>query len=226
MRLRQPVTVVALVALGLHALLLVLQLRERSLPEGWELGSLASAIIDPLLLVLLTAAVVTCWLGAPTRAARGLTLAASVVTALLSAAVLGLAVAAVVAMPWPSEFGGPALEVDFYRWLLPPLTVAAISLAVQIALLGRPAAQSAPDPETAPIRSELGSEPEGEPAPDPELQPTWTTDQAVGTVWRRAGEASPQTAATDWDAAGETGGWWSSGPDREPAQEPGTRTES
>lgn len=221
MRLRQPAVVVVLVALVLHAVLLVVQVGETSLPEGYELGYLASAVIEPLLLLLLTAVLVTCWLGEPMRGARSLTLAALVVTALLSVAVLGLGVAALIAAPWP--LGD---ETDFYRWVLPTLVVAGLSLAVQVALLRSPAARSGPTSEIAPIPAELWSEPEGEPAQDPELQPTWQTDQAVGTVWRRAGDASPQTAATDWDASGQSGGWWSPEPDREPLPEPPGRTES
>jgi hypothetical protein len=220
MRLRQPATVVVLVALVLQALLLLVSAREASLPAGDALGYLAAVAIDPVLLLLLTALLVTCRLGEPTRAARGLTLAALVLTALLFAAAVGLAVAAMVAMPWPDGD-----ETEFYRWLLPSLTVAVLSLAVQVALLRRPVARSATTPEIEPIRSEVRSESESEPEPDPELQPTWTEDQAVGTVWRRAGDASPQTAATDWDASGETGGWWGPAREREPGPDQRGRTE-
>lgn len=223
MRLRQPAALVALVALVLHAVLVMVSVRETSLlPEGYELGYLSSAVIQPVLLLLLTTVVLTCWLGVPTRGARSLTVAALIVTALLSGVVVGLGVAGVIAMPWAVDTD----PLDFYRWLLPALTVAGLSLAVQIALLRRPVTRSAAALQTGPIPAELGSEPESEPAPDPELQPTWQTDQAVGTVWRRAGEASPQTAATDWDASGETGGWWSTEPDRGPLPEPRSRDES
>ena len=224
MRLRQPAGVVALVALVLSAVFALASAVESPLGQGPDLGFLAPTIIEPVLLLLLTALLVSCWLGEPTRAARALTVAALIVTALLSGVTVGLGIAGVVAMPWSDEFGGTAVQYDFYRWLLPSLTVAGLSLAVQIALLRRPVA--GPGPEIGPIRSEPWPEPEGEPVPDPELQPTWTTDQAVGTVWRRAGDASPSTAATDWDAPGDAGGWWSTRPDHRPMPEPRGRNES
>lgn len=220
MRLRQPAAIVALVAVAIVAVLRVASALGLSLADGPGLAYAAMTIIEPVLLLLLIALLVSCWLGEPVPAARALTVAALGLTAVLTAVVIGLSVASVIAMPWPR--GGS--ELGIYTWLVAPLTVAGIGLAVQVALLRRPAV---PARQSGPIRSELGAEPESEPAtPDPELQPTWAPDEAVGTVWRRAGEASPQTAATDWDAAGEAGGWWGAGPDQESAPESRSRTES
>lgn len=223
MRLRQPMAVVALVGLALHlalhlVLLLGLAAAARGDGERWA-GDLAFTLVDPVLLLLVAALVLACWVAVPAPRARGLTVAALVLVALTLVAFVAAGVAAVIVG-----------ETVFLAILLPQsvasLVTGIVALGTVIALLRRPAALPAPALRTGPIPVELGSEQEGEPVPDPELQPTWSSDQAVGTVWRRAGDASPQTAATDWDESGEAGGWWSTERDRVPLPEPPGRTES
>ena len=219
MRLRQPMAVVALVGLALHLVLLLGLAVTGPGGSARSAADLAFTLADPVLLLLVTALVVACWVLVPTAQARGLTIAALVLIAVTLVAFVAAGVAAVIA------------EETLAVAILLPRSVASVvtgivALGATIALLRRPAAGSTSLLHPEPIHAELGSEPEGEPAPDPELQPTWSTDQAVGTVWRRAGDASPQTAATDWDAPGPSGGWGSSEPERDPHPEPRSRTES
>jgi MFS family permease len=212
MRLREPAAVIALVGLTLHTVLVVLSGWDSTAPLGPILGHLASAIAEPVLLVLLSVLLVACWLTEPTRHARGLTVAGLALTALLLAAVLALAVAAlVVAGPEMWERGA------IYRWLVPPVTVAVIGLLAQVALLRRPTPAPTTVPELEP------AEPQPEPV-DPQQQPTWTPDAAVGTVWRRAGDAASQVPATSWDAPGEGGAGWGTISPADPPTEPTRRS--
>ena len=200
MRLRGPATVVVLVALGIHLVVVLVSAASSEADPGLVARDLAYALVDPVLLLLLTALVVACWVAPSAAHARGLTVAALALTVvtLLGVAVFG-ALAAVRAPPgvWSAYL---------FRALSPPV-VGVITLGALIALLRRPVAAPAPLPELEP------AEPEPEPV-DPQQQPTWTSDAAVGAVWRRAGDAGSERPATSWDAPAAGGGWW--GPDSDP----------
>ncbi len=211
MRLREPAAVVALVGVALHVVLSVLSAADSPVPVGPTLGDLAYRIADPVLLVLLTALLVACWLPEPTPHARGLTVTGLLLTASLLAAILVLAVVALTAASWPEGRERTAI----YSALVTPATVTTICLAAQIALVRRPAQQPATPPA-----AEL---PAAEPEPDPEQQPTWTPDAAVGTVWRRAGDAASQRPSTSWDSPGQTEGGWGPRSSPDPPPEPTRR---
>ena len=196
MRLRGPATVVVLVALGLHLVVVLLSAGLGSAHLGLLAPDLAYALADPVLLLLLTALVIACWV-APTAAhARGLTVAALALTlvTLVGVAVFGV----LTAVRAPPDVWSTYL----FRAVSPPV-VGVIAVGALIALLRRPPAAPAPVLELEP------AEPEPQPI-DPEQQPTWTSDAAVGTVWRRAGDAGSERPATSWDAPAAGVGW---GPD-------------
>ena len=203
-RLREPLVVVALVALVIYAsLLLTVAGPAPDMPLGVTLAELAYSLVEPVLLALLTGLLVVCWVAEPSPHARGLTMTGLVLTAALLAGAVGLSVAATLLGVY--DWWSPT----FVALAVPPISVAVISLAVQVALVRRPLPVPAPMPELAP------AEPEPEPEPvDPQQQPGWTPDAAVGTVWRRAGDAASQTPSTSWDGPGQTEGW--GGPDSRP----------
>ena len=195
MRFREPAAVVVLVALGLElALILVIAMSSGAPIEVTGLP-LAYYLADPALLVLLTALVAACWVVDPTRHARGVTLAALVLTAGTLAAAGAFAVAGLVMVP------AEGVLVPLLVRVVPPLAAGVVALGTSIVLLRRPRPAPAPVPELAP------AEPEPEPV-DPQQQPTWTPDAAVGAVWRRAGDAASQTPSTSWDSPGPSGGGW------------------
>jgi hypothetical protein len=207
--------VIALVGLVLHLGLGVLWAVRYPGPPGTALPTLATQIIPPVLLVLLTALLLACWLAEPTPHARGLTVTGLVLTVALLVGAVGSAIAAVPTVP-RSDDGG----IAFVAWLVAPVTVAVVSLAVQGGLLRRRVSE----PAAAPPELESA---EAEPQPelvDPQQQPTWTSDAAVGTVWRRAGDAGSQRPATSWDAPDQSGGWWGSEQDPDPQVEPTRRS--
>jgi hypothetical protein len=202
-RLREPAVVIALVGLVVHLASSLLWVLRSPAPLGSALATFASLIVPPALLVLVTALLLACRLTEPTRHVRGLTLAGLVLTGTLLIGGIASAVASVSTAP--EAEGG---DLTFLPWLVAPVTVAVVSLVTQVALLRRPVSGTAAAPPL-----ELDSaQPEPEPA-DPQNEPTWTSDAAVGTVWRRAGDAASQRPATSWDAPGQSGSGWESGPD-------------
>ena len=201
--LREPATVVALVGLALHfALTLVYFLLA---PESFDLllVDLALGLVNPVLVALLAVLAATCWMDEATPRARGLTLLGLVVTAGLLIAALGMLVAALVRAPAEARTG----MLSVFLGVVPWLTTAVIALGVFVALLRRPSVAMTP------TAVEPVGEPAAVPAPpaaDPQLQPGWSPDAAVGTVWRRAGDAAAGAPATSWDASGQTADWWGS----------------
>lgn len=197
-RLREPAAILVLAGAALHLLVvLVFALGQRE-PLYATIDTLGFVLLEPFLLVLLTLSALGCWVGTPTPHARGLTVAGLVVTGLIVLLAVGFAVAGTV-LPRPGI--SPLLLL---AQTVPKLVAAVLALGTQIALL-RPqpmaAGVSFPTPELAP------------PQPvEPERQPTWTPEAAVGTVWRRAGDAGANPPATSWDApAAEDGGWGARG---------------
>jgi hypothetical protein len=73
-------------------------------------------------------------------------------------------------------------------------------------------------PPSEPEPAELEPEPV-----DLDQQPGWTADEAVGTVWRRAGDAASERPATSWDAPTTDGGWGEPLPRGDAAEEPPRR---
>jgi hypothetical protein len=204
MRLRGPATVVVLVALGLHLVVVLVSAASSPADPGLVAPNLTYALVDPVLLLLLTALVIACWVAPTAPHARGLTVAALALTlvTLVGVAVFGV----LTAVRAPPDVWSTYL----FRAVSPPV-VGVVALGALIALLRRPAAAPAPVPQLEP------AEPEPEPI-DPEQQPTWTSDAAVGTVWRRAGDAGSERPATSWDAPA-AGVGWGSDPDADgPAQ--------
>ena len=208
-RLREPAAVIALVGLAVHLTLSVLWAARAPAPLGSALATLATLIVPPVLLVLLTALLLACWLAEPTPHARGLTVTGLVLTVALLIGAVALAVASVTTTP-----GADGSPLAFLPWLVAPVTVAVISLATQVALLRRPVADLASAPP-----AELESAQPDPDSVDPQHQPTWTSDAAIGTVWRRAGDAGSERPATSWDAPGQGGGWWEAEPDPDPPAE-------
>jgi hypothetical protein len=212
-RLREPLAVIALVGLVVHLALSVLWVVRYPAPLGPALGSLATTIIPPVLVVLLTALLLFCWVAEPTPRARGLTVAGLVLTGAL---VVGAVVAAVASLT--TAPGGEGGALALLPWLVAPVTVAVVALAAQVALLRRPASGPTPAPP-----AELESAPPDPELVDPQQQPTWTSDAAVGTVWRRAGDAASQRPETSWDAPDQSGGWGGPEQDPDPQVEPTRR---
>lgn len=207
MRLREPAAVIALVGLGLHLVLSLFWAAGSPGPLGSTLASLANMIAEPVLLVLLTAFVVACWLDERSPHARGLTVIALVLTAALLVGVVAMTIASF------ASARTDGWKPSFLPWIAAPITVAAVSLLVQGALLRRPL------PVLAPV-SEPVADPEAV-AADPQLEPGWTPEAAVGTVWRRAGDAGTEGPATSWEAPGQAHPWWGPAPNQElPAAPP------
>jgi hypothetical protein len=190
LRLREPAAVVVVFGLGLHLALTVV---------GSTLSQAPGGLADPALLILLTALVIACWVAAPTRHARGVTVAGLVLAILAvgSAVVFGVA-----ALQYLPDAAAPLLAVS--ASVLPSLVAGIIAAGAMITLLRTPRSAPAAQPALPP------AEPAPEPV-DPQQQPTWTSDAAVGTVWRRAGDAGSAQPATNWDAPAAGAGWW--GPD-------------
>jgi hypothetical protein len=206
-RLREPAAVVALVALGLDLVTLLLPGSVGTSDPGLVAANLAFALADPVLLLLLTALVVACWAGEPTPHARGLTIAGLVLTSVILAGVAASGIVALVLAPAP-------IWSAFMLQAVPPLAVAVVALGTSIALLRRPLPAPAPLPELEPA----------EPEPEDRLQqPGWMPDEAVGTVWRRAGDAASERPATSWDAPVAGGGWGEPTPSADAPAEPTRR---
>jgi hypothetical protein len=193
LRLRGPATVVVLVALGLHLVVVLVSAASSPGDPGLVASNLAYALVDPVLLLLLTALVIACCVAPPAAHARGLTVAALALVLVTLVGVVVFGVLTAVRAP-------PGIWSAYLSRAVSPAVVAVIALGALIALLRRPASAPAPLPEREP------AEPEPEPV-DPEQQPTWTSDAAVGTVWRRAGDAGSERPSTSWDAPTASGGW-------------------
>lgn len=214
-RLREPAVVLALAGSALHLVLGVVWAVGSPDPLGSTLASPAILVAESTLLLLLTALLLACRLVDPTPHARGLTVAGLVVTGALLIGVAALVVASTALAPEADGW-----DPSFLPSMVAALTVASISLAIQIILLREPVSQ----PVLA-VPAELEpAEPEPEPV-DPQQQPEWTPDAAVGTVWRRAGDATSQRPATSWDASGVGGGWEEPDPGAETPTEPTRRAE-
>jgi hypothetical protein len=199
-QLREPAAMVALVGLVLHCALTLVYFLVAPAPFDPFLVDLALSLMSPGLVALLAILVATCWIDEATPRARGLTVLGLILTAGLVAAAAGLLVAGLVSAqvdPWAGLF-------RVFPWVVPWLTTAVIALGVFVALLRRPSVASA-----SAVTAEIAP-PEPVPAPpvDPQLQPGWSPDTAVGTVWRRAGDAAAGAPATSWDATGQSAGWW------------------
>ena len=114
---------------------------------------------------------------------------------------------------------GGAVLVPLLVRLAPPLIAGIVAVGSFLALLRRPLSNPASVPELE------SAEPEPEPV-DPQQQPGWTPDAAVGTVWRRAGDAASQTPSTSWDSPGQTGDGWGPLPaqTRRPSRHAGSKS--
>jgi len=209
-RWREPAAVIALVGLALHVVVLLLAAVTSPADLDLLAPELAYALVVPVLLLLLTALVVACWVAEPIPHARGLAIAALVLVAVTVVGAAAFAVAAVV-------LGPTYVWSVFTLRAVSPLVVTVVALGALVALVRRPLQATAPVPELE------SPEPEPEPV-DPQREPEWTPDAAVGTVWRRAGDATSQGPATSWDAPGASG-WSEPGPRAEIPTEPTRRTE-
>ena len=210
MRLREPAVVLVLVVLALQLVLILVLATVSGEPVEVTGLPLAYYLADPALLVLLTGLVLACWVVEPTPHARGVTLTALVLVVGTLAAATALAIAGLVMVP-----AGGALIPLLVR-ILPTLAAGVVGLGTSITLLRRVRSAAPPVPELGP------AEPEPEPV-DPQQQPTWTPDAAVGTVWRRAGDAASQTPSTSWDSSGQTEGGWGPITSSDPPPEPTRR---
>jgi hypothetical protein len=208
-QLREPATVVALVGLTLHLALTLAYFLLAPEFENLPLVDLALSVGSPVLVALLAVLVTTCWMAEATPRARGLTVLSLVLTAGLLVTAIGLLVAGLMQV---FDVGAGLFSV--FRGFVPWLATAVIALGVFVTLLRRPAALVTP---TVADAVEAAEEPQAIPAPpaDPQLQPGWSPDAAVGTVWRRAGDAAAGAPATSWDATGRTADWWGPTPTKE-----------
>jgi hypothetical protein len=196
---------VALIGLALHfALTLVYFLLA---PASFDLllVELALRLVNPVLVALLAVLVASCWKPEATSRARGLTVLSLLLTAGLFATALGLLLAGVLRAPADARAGMFAVFLGVVPWV----TTAVIAIGVFVALLRRPSVAATPALVEA-------AAPVSTPAVDPQLQPGWSPDAAVGTVWRRAGDAAAGAPATSWEAPGQTAGWWGAAPAIEP----------
>ena len=214
-QLREPAAVVTLVGLALHFALTLIYFLVAPASFNLFLVDLALSLVNPVLVALLAVLVASCWIPEATPRARGLSLLGLILTAGMLATALGMLVAGLVREPEGALSG----LVSVFGGVVPWLTTAVIALGVYLALLRRPsiAASPAATAEVAP--------PEPVPAApvDPQLQPGWSPEAAVGTVWRRAGDAAAGAPATSWDPPGTSGdppgqttGWWGPAPGKEP----------
>ena len=204
-QLREPAAVVVLVGLALHFALTLIYFLIAQASFSLLLVDLALSLVNPVLVALLAVLVASCWMAEPTPRVRGLTVVGLVLTAALLATATGLLVAAVVVYAPDSALPG-ALSV--FLGVVPWLTTGVIALGLFVALLRRPSV-AAPPAVTAGVER---PEPVAAPPVDPQLQPGWSPDAAVGTVWRRAGDAATGAPATSWDAPSQTAGWWGPAP--------------
>jgi hypothetical protein len=209
-RWREPATVVVLVALVVDLVMLLLSAAASTSDWGLMATNLAFALADPVLLLLLTAVVVACWVAEPSPRARGLTMAALVLTSVILVGVAVSGVAALVLAPVP-------IWSAFLLQAVPPLVAGVVALGTSIALLRRPSGAATPTLALETVA------PEEEPI-DPQQQPSWAPDTAVGTVWRRAGDATSQRPATSWEAPGAGGAWEDPDPGPDAPSEPTRRT--
>ena len=199
-QLREPAAIIALVGLALHFALTLAYLVLVSTSDGVLLADLAFSLMNPVPVALLAVLVATCWVADATPRAKGLTVVGLILTAVLLVTITGLLVASVV---WAAVDVGAGMFTVFLG-TVPWLTTAVIALGVFVALLRRPSVAASPA-----VTAELvPSEPVPAPPVDPQLQPGWSPDAAVGTVWRRAGDAAAGAPATSWDSPGQTAGWW------------------
>jgi hypothetical protein len=199
-QLREPAAMVALVGLALHFALTLIYFLLPPASFDLFLVDVALSLVSPVLVALLVVLVVTCWMPEATSRARGLTVLSLVLTAGLLATAAGLLVAGLFRAPADALAGLFSVSLAVIPWL----TTSVIALGVFVALLRRPSVAAAPA-----VTAEMAPpEPVPAPAVDPQLQPGWSPDAAVGTVWRRAGDAAAGAPATSWDAPGESAGWW------------------
>jgi hypothetical protein len=201
-RLREPATVIALVGLALHLVLAVVYLLVAPTSDDLLLVELAVGLGNPLLVALPAVLAATCWLAEATPRARTLTMLGLLLTCVLLAFGSGLLIAGVVRTPADARIGLLAVLLRG----IPGLTVAVLALGLFIALLQRPSVAPAPV-----MVAELEQVEPPAPVPaapaDPQLQPGWSSDAAVGAVWRRAGDAAAGAPATSWDATANATGW-------------------
>jgi hypothetical protein len=206
-QLREPAAVVALVGLTLHFALTLVYFVLAPASFDLLLVDLALSLVNPVLVALLAVLVATCWLADTTPRARGLTVLSLVLTAALVATAVGLLVAGVVRAPADARTGMVAVFLGVVPWL----TTAVLALGVFVALLRRPMVAAIP----VAVEQIEPAQPVPAPAVDPQLQPGWTPDAAVGSVWRRAGDAAAGAPATTWETPGQTAGWWGPPPKSE-----------
>jgi hypothetical protein len=207
-RLREPAALVLLVVLALRLVLDVVGLAQvfgGGADAGQLSGGVPVAIGDGLTPVVLAVLVGTCVLWSPTRHARTLTVAATLLTGLT----LALFVVAVVAVLSGRGSGDAATLASAVLALVVPLLV-----LVFLATLwrGQPRAASNAEPGDRPesLTASAVSE-QSTPAlaagRDPETAPVWQPDQAAGAAWLTAGDAAAGAAATRWGTPGDAGGW-------------------
>ena len=203
-QLREPAVAVALVGLVLHLAFTLFYFLAAPGSFDLLLVDLALSLVNPVLVALLAALVASCWMAEPTPRARGLTLLGLLLTAGLLATATGLLIAGLV----DAEDGAWAGLLSVSREVVTWLTIEVIALGVFVALLRRPSVVASP----AAIAEVEPPEPVPAPPVDPQLQPGWSPDAAVGTVWRRAGDAAAGAPATSWDPPDQTAGWWGPAP--------------
>lgn len=206
-KLREPVAVVILVALGLRVLLALVSAGVYAGDDvlrtfARAAGPLSSRVGDPALVLALAATLLACGLVDRTPHVRTLTLV-GVIT--VGASVLVNLVFLVAG----STAGGPTRAVDTLTGLL-LLAVPVLAGIVLIRLLSAlPVAETTPAPYAiAPALPEpYGQHGQYQPIPQDPYQPTWQPDVAAGAAWHTAGDAASGAPAAGWGTPGQSGGW-------------------
>ena len=213
MRLREPAAVVALVGVALHVVLSVLSAADSPVPVGRTLGDLAYRIADPVLLVLLTALLVACWLPEPTPHARGLTVTGLLLTASLLAAILVLAVVALTAASWP---GGSGTHRDLLRTRRAGHRHHDLPRRAD-----RPARRPAQQPATPPAAEPAGRRARTGPAAAAHLDPGRGGRYGMAAGWGRCVTEAVDELGQPWSDPGRMGPRSSPDPPPEPTRRAG-----
>ena len=204
-KLREPIAIVLLVALGLRVLLALVSAGVYARDDVFATfaraaGPLAYRVGDPALVVALAIALLACGLVDRTPNARTLTLV-GVVT--VGASVLVNLVFLVAS----STAGGPTRVVDTLTGLLLLVVPVLVGLVLIRLLPELPGPQTSPAPyAVAPVQPEPYGPypPEAQPT---QYQPTWQPDVAAGAAWHTAGDAAAGAPAAGWGTPGQSGGW-------------------
>jgi hypothetical protein len=210
-RWREPVAFVLVAVIGVRTavllVLLALSLGPGERAPGQpsrlrlEAAAFAAELVEPLLIVVLTAVVLLCVRGA-TRRARGVSILALVVCGI---PVLGAVVLEVINL---------ALGGVFSYGLVVTLTLPVLAVAVLVKLVrirpgtARGELVAVAGVEPAPVEPAADEATTADiAAPEQRQEPGWQPDEASGAAWHSASAAASGAPASGWGRPGESEGW-------------------